>query len=528
MKQTMKRILSMMLICVMVLGFLPTAFPVTAQAEEAKPESIVVDFKQTAKEASRQPWWDTFATIALENGGTSKRVGSYVNQPMTKAEQEAYAEMRQWMAETQNWRIVESDTKLISYNGNRLYFCPDDSTPWGICYNPYYRNTQLAMEVDVPAAGWYHMELDVMLLNGSSTDWPVENTYGFTYTGWADIIVNGKTVYPEFNFRGSTHEVRSLGAVYLEEGTNTVHIKSVKSYDGSTTATPFSHTNLCGMSFSPMVAEQVVETSSKTVDLSESWLAYDKTLTAKHEIEIEDESVLSASISDTGKLILEGKKVGTTQLTIWLDGEEICIMDVEVIARSAESLRPITIDFKAFAQQAQLQPWWDALYAGKTMNGGETRRIGNTYNQTMTATEHEAYKQMLQWLEENEVWNISVGGWNSNNRYSGNRGFLCPDKNVDWGFLFNAYFIDYGETSNLNLTVEVDNPGWYALGLDVSLQSTSAQDYPNDSGFAAGGAYIDVLVNGETVREDEFLTGTGISHRNMLIFFFRKSMVNCF
>ncbi|MBQ9968358.1 MAG: Ig-like domain-containing protein [Oscillospiraceae bacterium] len=512
MKQMCKRMLAMMLTCIMVFGMLPAVG--MAAAEEAV-QPIVIDFKQTAREAAEQPWWDTFATVSLENGGTSKRVGSYVNQPMTAQEKEAYAAMQEWMEETQPWQIVESDTKLISYNGNRLYLCPDDSTPWGICYNPYYRDTQLAMEIQVEAAGWYHMELDVMLLNGNSTDWPVENTYGFTYTGWSDIIVNGKTVYPQFNFRGSTREVRSLGAVYLEEGVNTVHIKSVKSYDGSTTATPFSHTNLCSMTFSPMEPVQVVETGTKTIDLSESWLAYDEGLTYDHLIEIDDPSIVSASLNDAGHLVLEGRKVGATRIVITEKGETVCLLDVEVAPRSVESLQPIVIDFKAMARQAQLQPWWDELYAGQTMNGAETRRIGNTYNQTMTAQEHAAYQQMLAWLEENEVWNISVGGWDANNRYSGNRGFLCPDKNVDWGFLFNAYFIDYGETSNLNLTVEAKNAGWYSLGMDVSLQSTSAQDYPDDAGFGAGGGYMDVLVNGSLVREDEFLSGSGISHRNM-------------
>ena len=269
------------------------------------------------------------------------------------------------------------------------------------------------------------------------------------------------------------------------------------------------------MTFSPMEPVQLVETGTKTVDLSESWLAYDEGLTYDHLIEVGDSSVVAVSINGSGHLVLEGRKIGTTQITISEKGETICLLDVEVTPRSVESLQPIVIDFKAMARRAQLQPWWDDLYAGKTMNGGETRRIGNSYNQTMTAQEHAAYKQMLAWLEENENWNISVGGWDTNNRYSGNRGFLCPDKNVDWGFLFNAYFIDYGETSNLNLTVEAESAGWYSLGMDVSLQGTGAQDYPDDAGFAAGGAYIDVLVNGELIREDDFLSGSGISHRNM-------------
>ena len=404
-----KKILSLVLICVMIFGILPVSAREAVQ-EETVTAPIVVDFKQTAKEAAEQPWWDSFETIALENGGTSKRVGSYVNQPMSASEKEAYTALRNWLAQTQNWTIVEDDTKLISYDGNRLYFCADDSAQWGISYNPYYRNTQLALEVEVGAAGWYHMDLDVMLLNGNSTDWPVENTYGFTYTGWADILVNGQTLYKEFSFKGDTRAVRSLGAVYLEEGVNTVHIKSVKSYDSSTTATPLSHMNLCAMTFSPMQGQTVVETSSKTVDLSESWLAFDQVLTKNHVIESDDETIVTAYVNDAGKLVLEGKKVGKTQLTVTLNGDVVCAMEVEVTARTMESLQPIIIDFKAFARQAKLQPWWEGLLAGSTMDGAETRCIGNTYNQKMTDEAHQAYKTMLSWLEENENWNISVEG----------------------------------------------------------------------------------------------------------------------
>ena len=82
-----KRILSLLLAIVMVLGMVP----VFAMAEEAEPAVYTIDFKQFAKDASTQSWWNTLAAAADAN---TKFVGTYSGKhDWTDTEKAAYDSM---------------------------------------------------------------------------------------------------------------------------------------------------------------------------------------------------------------------------------------------------------------------------------------------------------------------------------------------------------------------------------------------------------------------------------------------------
>jgi len=92
-RRTLKRMLSMLLVLVMVLGFMPgglfgTSEALAAEADKETNESFVIDFKEFAKEASQQDWWDR---LPAGKDANTKLVGCEgSNDPMTTDEKETY------------------------------------------------------------------------------------------------------------------------------------------------------------------------------------------------------------------------------------------------------------------------------------------------------------------------------------------------------------------------------------------------------------------------------------------------------
>ena len=103
---------------------------------------------------------------------------------------------------------------------------------------------------------------------------------------------------------------------------------------------------------------------------------------------------------------------------------------VTFAAAAEAEAEAISIDFKAFAKEASEQDWYDDLVTVQTINGYDTKRAsGPTRGTGMSGPEKEAYYEMLDWMEETQIWSIdddaskfTVG--------DGNRLYLCPDDNI--------------------------------------------------------------------------------------------------
>ncbi|MBP3633582.1 MAG: Ig-like domain-containing protein, partial [Oscillospiraceae bacterium] len=509
-----KRSVSLFLVLLMIFSMLP-AGAVTASAQEADApaaEAVVIDFKQFAKEAAQQDWYDDLATVETLDGYETKRASGVTRgTAMTADQRAAYDSMMTWMAQTQPWTINNDVSNFTGGGGNRLYLCPDDDVSWGISHNTYYRGTNsdtaLSLKVDVPAAGRYKLDLAVSQVVNGSKDFPSDG-WQETNFGFVDIYVNGEKFYHEYSFKGTNLVEQSFGTVELEEGENTITFYAVKCYVGNTAATPCWHFNLSSLALTPLEAENVKTGGRKTVTLQGAYLPFDAQVSDSFTVISDDDDIATGYISAEGKLIVEGISVGKAELTVKDGSDVLCVVPVQVQPFDPSALETITVDFKQFAREASVQPWWDKLAAMDTLEGFELRRVGQTYNKRMTAEEQAAWLEMNKYLSKNGDWRFAMDAWDSAGA-GGERAYFCADENVDWGILFNSFYINSTGNSDLNLAVDAEEAGWYSLNVDVYRQGTDG-DYPNDVSFSAGGAYIDVLVNGEYVREDHPTKGEGM------------------
>ena len=81
MKNLWKRTISLLLVLIMVLGLVPAVSAenaVEVQEEEPQNEGFVIDFKQVAKDASEQDFWNDLESVNTQNGYETKRVGNIV------------------------------------------------------------------------------------------------------------------------------------------------------------------------------------------------------------------------------------------------------------------------------------------------------------------------------------------------------------------------------------------------------------------------------------------------------------------
>jgi len=255
MKNLCKRTISLLLVLIMVLGLIPAASAenaVEVQEEEPQNEGFVIDFKQVAKDASEQDFWDDLESVNTQNGYETKRVGNIVRgTAMTDSQRTAYGDLRDWLLETYGWTINESASYFdYASGGNRLYLCAEDDVAWGMSLNTYYRNYALALDVNVPTAGEYRLKMLVSKTIKGNRDFPVDG-WETTNSGAVEVLVNGEVVLEEYDFAGAGIEEVDLGTVYLLGGKNTITFNDIKNYAGLTTATPCWHFNLCSLTGTP-------------------------------------------------------------------------------------------------------------------------------------------------------------------------------------------------------------------------------------------------------------------------------------
>ena len=116
-----KRIMSILLAAVMLLGMIPTASMPQAAAAEPTPESVVIDFKDSVVSASQQSFWANLKDSAGTVGGkyTSKFAGYQSRSGMDATQKAAYYSLLDYLWKNHGWTIVEETSYLTTYQVNK-------------------------------------------------------------------------------------------------------------------------------------------------------------------------------------------------------------------------------------------------------------------------------------------------------------------------------------------------------------------------------------------------------------------------
>ena len=432
MKNLFKRTMSLLLVLIMVLGLVP-AFVLAAEAEP-QAEGIEIDFKEVAKAASEQDFWKDLESVTTQNGYETKRVGNIVRgTAMTDSQRTAYGELRTWLDDTYGWTINESASYFdYASGGNRLYLCADDNVAWGMSLNTYYRNYALALDVTVPTAGEYELEMVISKTIKGNRDFPVDG-WETTQGGYIEVLVNGEVVVDEYCFEGAGVERVDLGTVYLLGGKNTIMFNDIKNYAGLTTATPCWHFNLCSL----------------TAEAKQS---------------------------------------------------------------NVEAADTISLDFKGAAKAASKQDFWNDFETVKTLDGHDTKRVGNIVRGTaMTDSQRKAYGELRMWLDDTYGWTINEKESYFDYASGGNRLYLCADDNINWGFSLNTYYRNYA----LAIDVDVPAAGRYNMSMVISKAVKGVKDFPVDGWDSTNSGTVDIFVNGELVYDEYSFEGSGIARSEL-------------
>ena len=362
----MKRMLCLLLALVLVVGVLPVGIMAT-EAEDVTNEAIEIDFKAFAKQASEQTWWDELPTVTTTDGYETKRIGTARGSSIPAEEKVAVAAMQTWMEENLDWHFDVETSEYVKYaDGNRLYLCADEDVVWGTLHNTYYHNAGdnrdvMAINVNAPVEGWYKLEtaLEHVIKDAS---YPNDSGFSTHNYGYFSVSVNGNVVYPEYYFNGVGVKKTNLGSVYLQEGENSIHIKSTKNYVGNTNVTPAYACKFVGMTLTPLGDLTVGLGAQKMLDIVGVYLPADSTVTPQtHSVVSAEEDIAVAHISEDGKLVIEGIGIGETELTLKEGKNEVCTIAVKIIKVDMSAVEPIVVDFKEFAKQASVQSWYEDL-----------------------------------------------------------------------------------------------------------------------------------------------------------------------
>ncbi|MBP3633763.1 MAG: Ig-like domain-containing protein, partial [Oscillospiraceae bacterium] len=512
----MKRMLSLLLAVIMILGVLPVSL--AAEAEPETVNAIEIDFKEFAKEAAKQDFWQVLDTITTSDGYETKIIGNYVNTQgtnMTAETKAAYDEMRTWMAQTQDWVIDEERSSFKDMGGNRLYLCADEDVAWGVCHNVYYYNfadgrSSLALDVTAQQAGWYSLDMVLEQVKKGSS-YPVDKGLDDLNRGYFSIIVNDRTVCAEYSFAGAELVSPSFGAVYLNEGVNDLEIKAVKNYVGNTVATPQYACKLQSVTLTPLAAWEVKQTKELEVDIAQ-FLPYGTTVSPEtHEAVVSDGDLAEAAIREDGILVIKGIEPGDVTIDILEDGESVFAMDVTVLEyiRPHYDYVPLVMDFMAFAKAAPGQDWWQGLRQS-TVDG--IKFIGGSrtdYSDAPTDSEIDAYEQMLDWMAENQNWTIDREAPAGFEKRSSVKRLFINSSDADYGIRFYSSFLNKTDgTSSVHLAIDVPEAGdgWYNLELDVLNEAVTSK-IANVSG-TEGRGHGDIYVNGQKVYGNYFFAAT--------------------
>ncbi|MBQ9967971.1 MAG: pilus assembly protein N-terminal domain-containing protein, partial [Oscillospiraceae bacterium] len=337
--------LALFIAALVILGAYVFAYaPQASAAGVAQTSSVKLDFKEAAIEMSEQDWWQDLRPAAdADTMFIGSRSGEDVMSDATKA---AYSSMQTFLKDTYGWTIDETVSCFTnSYYLKRLFFNCSPDIPWGVSYYAYYMTiddrNDLGFIFDAPEAGWYRLDVEAFHEKTTGAISTEQTTGLYAGSGYGDIYVNGRSVYQAYCFRGENQVLTNgLGAVYLNEGENSVVVSEVLDYLGGTESSRRSIA-LTSLEFVKLGDLYVETAADETVDLSQSYLPFDGTLTAEYEVSSANTAIAKVAVSDDGKLIVSGMKVGSTTITLTKGGVKLFDIPVRVMD-SVSSLEDLT------------------------------------------------------------------------------------------------------------------------------------------------------------------------------------------
>ncbi|MBQ9967862.1 MAG: hypothetical protein IJO88_03970, partial [Oscillospiraceae bacterium] len=436
-----QRIVSLLLVLIMVFAMIPA---VSAEPAEEAPlaETIELDFKQTAKALAQEDFWQALPSYKTENGYETRRLGTLHTQNMTAEQVEAYGAMNDWLKAHAGWSFHMPEWEKTSggTDGERLYLCAADEIPWGMTFHTYFigSGTKSRLELDVDVKTAGHYDLKLDIDQQDADS--------------ADSVNSDGAVYP--------------GGAYIDVYVNGVLARGDYPTQGTTR----------------------VEHSMGVVYLE----------AGTNRITIENAASIQGWTSEQDGRY--GNRVNTC----------LCGMRLEPSTGEDVAAKPLSIDFKKTAKAMAQEDFWQELTTLTTAFGDPVKRFGSLRTPS-TMSEDEAkeyavqrtvYPKVYQWLSENENWNFNMPDWidGPNER---ERVYLCAEDDTQWGLTFHTYYIGSGSRNRLELNIKAEASGWYALQLDVVQQNNNSTDcVSSDGAVYPGGAYIDVYVNNELIRED--------------------------
>ena len=509
-----KRILSLLLALVMVFGVLPGGMFAAAQEQtEAVNEVISIDFQDSLSRAAEQDFWAALPPVKTQNGADAVRVGLLYPKVDPEEVISAYNEMNSWLLENEGWCLEEGANGMTDGAGNKMYFSYDEKLDWGLCHNPYFMNftdgrSDMVIDVNVATEGWYNLTFGISMAATNSTDYCVDTVSGGTGDGggsYVDIIVGGETVYAHLSSVGANAKVvRSVGAVYLEEGINAINLRTVANVWNSASSTLRSNFNLYNMVLTPLAGVSIEQGKKQVINLNNTYLPFDTAVRADtHTAVSSEESIAAASINEGGSVVVKGVKMGKAEIEVYEGDALLCTIPVEVTERVSPVFIPQTIkmDFMQFAAKAQTQSWWEDL---EPTNVEGIRHFGSGgWSDDMTADQKDAYNEMQKWLQENTCWSFdNAGGYTSTANLK--RVFINTNANFDYGIRFYGAMLGYGDTrGQLALTVNVPEEGEGLYNLTIDMLNEALGDADNYAVSGSNGCGRgNIVVNGKTVYEN--------------------------
>ena len=225
-----RRLLSILLTLVMLLGLIPAMAATPVLAAEA--ESIVIDFEGLAAELAEQEWW------------TNEYIGNRaMNGEITEAQATQYAALLEYLAENKDWTINESLSRFnqTSYWNKRFIIDVNDEYPWATCLYTVYMNIlsgvgqdgfQIDLNVAEEDAGQYVCNLEAYAENEAGTPYVADMHAG---SGQVMIQVNGETALDNTLTTDANKMKNFSGTIVdLKPGVNTIVIRCTGDMYGGT------------------------------------------------------------------------------------------------------------------------------------------------------------------------------------------------------------------------------------------------------------------------------------------------------
>ncbi|MBP3634358.1 MAG: Ig-like domain-containing protein, partial [Oscillospiraceae bacterium] len=466
------------------------------------------DYKKMMKAASKTDWWAALPTVNTAGGVETKRVGNAYGTSMTADEVANYEEMQAWFLENYGWQFGD-DSKLTINFGNRVYLCADDSISWGIWHHAYFpfdtNRNKMNLEIEADAAGWYEMTLDVQLMTSNSMDYPKDAASSTQSAGgYSDVYLNGELV-KEAVFFGGSNEVTtvSIGAVYLEEGTNAFNLQIVKNNAGGTTGYGGAvAANLCNMNLMALETVPNMDGShSLKAECEKCGLVWGGTLDEECSDFDEDGYcdscgyLLNCSHPETEENV---RPIGKNQHQYYetclvegcgaeLEGEvedcsgvEIC----EICGGQIKDLSSIKIDFLDLFQKASAFSWWNDLEDAKE----DTKQVGSTStSDAMTPAQTAAYEKLRAYMLEQTGWTINESMVMATNPYVAKQVFFTTSEKAGWGIAVYPTYLAHADRSRLAFDVTVEQEGWYNLTLGTYKDSSTGTSATYTGKYLGGG-----------------------------------------